>query len=308
MKTIKHFMDIQAIREEDTELKQSNCVGFNVGDIISITEKFDGSNAQATWDDEENCMVAFSRKKLLNWNETLNGFYNYIQNLPGSTKDVFKKYPSWRIFGEWTNHNKIHYDFKEKHWLVYDIYDTETEKWMPQNVVKTFAKEANLEYIHVLYEGEFISWEHCRSFMNSPAYGERQEGIVVKNQTNLNCPNERVPFYLKIVNDDFKESMSTKIKIVDPEVEANKKNAEELVNSIVTKARIEKMLFKLRDENLLPDKLTPEDMKTVARVLPKAIYDDCMKEEKEIVIACGEYFSKMCSSTTMMIARNIICG
>ena len=53
--------------------------------------------------------------------------------------------------------------------------------------------------------GEFISWEHCMTFCNSPAYGDKQEGIVIKNQTKLNDPNTRMPFVLKIVNDCFSE-------------------------------------------------------------------------------------------------------
>jgi hypothetical protein len=49
-------------------------------------------------------------------------------------------------------------------------------------------------------------------------------------------------------------------------------------------------------------------MKLVARNLPKRIYDDCVKEENELVMAAGEYFGKMCGSTTMKHARDIILG
>ena len=49
----KHYMDIQNIREFDTELRYSNVKGFEPGDMISITEKFDGSNLCVTWDAEK---------------------------------------------------------------------------------------------------------------------------------------------------------------------------------------------------------------------------------------------------------------
>lgn len=68
------------------------------------------------------------------------------------------------------------------------------------------------------------------------------------------------------------------------------------------------MIYKLRDEGVLPTKLNPEDMGMIARILPKEIYEDCIKEEKEMVIAAGEYFGKMCSSITMLHARCIILG
>lgn len=302
----KHFIDIEALRETDDELRQSNCKGFEVGDIVNISEKIDGSSACAAYDVETDSMVAFSRKKELDFANTLSGFWNYVQALD---KAPFKAHPNWRVFGEWSQKNKIIYDerFRGK-WIVYDIYDMASESWQTQEVVRAFCKEANLEYIHVFYEGPFISWEHCRSFLNSPNYGDTQEGIIVKSQSKLNKEDNRLPFYLKIVNDSFKESMKTRVKVVDSEREQAKEQAQALVESIVTENRVQKELFKMRDEGLIPEKLTPADMGQVARHLPKRIYDDCMKEEKEIVLSCGEFFSKFCSGLTMKLARKIICG
>ena len=44
----KHFMDIENLREEDTELRQGNGHGFVVGDIIQISEKIDGCLCAST--------------------------------------------------------------------------------------------------------------------------------------------------------------------------------------------------------------------------------------------------------------------
>ena len=73
--------------------------------------------------------------------------------------------------------------------------------------------------------------------MHSPAYGDRQEGVVCKNQTMVSrllegelsmsdADKSRSPLYLKIVNDDFKESMKTHEKVIDPERENAKAEAE----------------------------------------------------------------------------------
>jgi hypothetical protein len=78
----KHFIDIQNIREEDTELRNRNTYAFDEPCIIQITEKYDGSNACACYDPETDKMVAFSRKQELSFNNTLNGFWNYVQTLP----------------------------------------------------------------------------------------------------------------------------------------------------------------------------------------------------------------------------------
>lgn len=309
----KHFIDIQNIREEDTELRNRNTYAFDNSCIIQITEKYDGSNACACWDNETNQMVAFSRKQELNFQNTLNGFWNYVQALSEEAISIFKEHPNWRVYGEWSNKNKIIYNDtgKVKHWYVYDIYDVILEQWLNQNYVKAFCKSANLEYINELYYGKFISWEHCRSFMNKPAYGERQEGIVVKNQTKLNNWDDKdikAPCYLKIVNESFKESMKTKEKVIDLEKENAMQEARKIMESICTKNRIEKELYKMRDEGILPEKIEPTDFRIVAMNLPKRIYADLLKEELELVQQCGEFGGKMCQQVSMNIAKDLILG
>lgn len=307
----KHFMDIENLREKSTELRESNALGFEVGDIIQVTEKADGSNGCICWDSEENCLKVFSRKQELSFNNTLNGFWNLAQAFSEETIAIFQAHPNWRIFGEWMGaKNKIaYYDTgKIKHWYVYDIFDTKTERWLHQDDVKQFCKDANLEYIHELYYGEFISWDHVKSFLHSPAYGEKQEGLVIKSMSKLNDENVRLPFYLKIVNEDFKEKMKTREKVINPESQAAKEEAMNMAESIITKNRIEKELFKMRDEQIVPEKIAPQDMGTVARYLPKRIYNDCMKEDKELVLQCGEYFTNACKSLSMKYAREVILG
>lgn len=302
----KKFMDIPRIKE-DTELTAANTNGFEVGDLIVIQIKFDGANASFRYDNETGKLNAFSRKQPLTYNNTLSGFWNYVETLDA---ERFKDYPNYVFFGEWAVKNKIIYkpEFR-KIWLMYDVYDVENQCYLPQTDVKALADKFGFTYIHTLYDGEFISWEHCRSFMNEVIYSESiEEGIVVKNQSKLNDPNSRTPFVLKIVNDKFAEVMKTRVKEIDPEKEAEKTKASEIVESIVTRSRVEKEIYKMRDEGILPEKIEPKDMKIVAQNLPKRIYEDCVKEEKESVMAAGEYFGKMCGSTVMKHAKSIILG
>jgi len=304
----KHFMDIQRLKADGGELVQENTGCFHVGDQIQITTKIDGANASIRYDEETGSLAAFSRKQPLSFNNTLNGFWNYIQSL---NAEEYSKTPELVIYGEWCGaRNKIRYEDDVKGgWYVYDIYDVDKAEYKPQDFVKEFCAEHNLTYVNELYNGKFISWDHVKGFLNHhwKSLGQ-EEGIVVKNQTMLNDPNTREPFYLKIVNDSFSEVMKNKVKVVDPEKEAEKERIQSLVESIVTERRVEKKLFELRDSGELPEKLQPEDMKLVAKLLPKIIYDDCLKEEEETVKACGEMFGKMCGSITMKIARQIICG
>ena len=306
---MKHFVDIQVLRENDEEIldgiiKKANCSAFSKGDLISITEKVDGSNASICL--EDGVIKSFSRKDELNFKNTLDGFWNFANSLD---KKIFEGNENKVIFGEWLRKNKIKYDAENMHkWYVYSIYDKENEKWLDRDFVKDFCERNGLIYVHELYYGPFISWEHCKTFMNSPIYGDTQEGIVVRNVSKINDETIRDPFILKIVNASFKEKMKVRIREIDPEKEKAKEEARVLMESIVTRARVEKGLFKLRDEGKLPESLTPNDMGIVARYLPKYIFEDCLKEEPETVMAAGEYGGKAANSICMNIAREIIIG
>lgn len=298
----KKFMDIQRLKDQFVD-------GFRPGDMIVVQEKIDGSNAATRYDAETGTMVTFSRKKTLDQYNTLNGFYNYIQTL---NVDDYKEFPQYVIFGEWTGaRNAIIYNKESTNkWYVFDIYNVEKEQYLPQEYVKEFAEEHDLIYVNTYYVGPFISWEHTMSFMGTSAYGDTQEGIVVKNQTRLNDQSERLPFVVKIVGEKFQEiKKSNHIrKIEDPQKLQERQNAMTLTESIVTMRRVEKELYKMRDEGILPLDWSESDMTKVARELPSRVYADCVKEEPEIVNEVGKYFGKFCSATAMKYARNIILG
>lgn len=299
----KSFMDIQRLKEGFAD-------DFRPGDEIVIQEKFDGSNAFFRYDVETGKLVAFSRRQTLNpLDNTLSGFYNYIQSL---NADEFKDYPDYVVFGEWSGARNaiIYYPECTKKWYVFDIYDVNEQVYLQQSEVKKFAEEHGLDYINTYYVGPFISWDHVMSFMGTSAYGDIQEGIIVKNQTKLNDPNTRLPFVVKIVGEKFHEIKKTNHakKVVDPKKLQERAAAQELTESIVTRRRVEKELYKMRDDGIIPADWCEKDMKTVARELPSRIYQDCIKEEPETVTEIGQFFGKLCSSTAMKYARNIILG
>lgn len=309
----KKFIDIEHIREEDIDLgngiiRKNNVGAFEVGDLIQITTKIDGANASISYNEDEGKLEIFSRTNLLDGADGLRGFKAYIQTK--FKPDEFAGCPDLVIFGEWLVPHKIN-DYEKKYfnnWHVYDIWSKTKKNYMPQEFVKAFCAEHGIDYIEVLYDGQFVSWEHCRSFMHLSKYGPRQEGIVVKNQTKLDA-NIRAPKYLKIVNDAFKESMAKKEKReVDPEVQKEMDNAKSLMASIVTEARVHKAILKLVDEGVLPVELTPKCMGTVMKNLPAMIWNDVVKEENETVSAAGAYAGKFCSGLVAEHAKKLIIG
>ena len=318
----KKFIDIDYIREDDLvigkkddgtdAIRPKNTGAFEPGDIIQITTKIDGANASIAWDETTSKLEIFSRTNLLNSPGALRGFYGYVKT-EIEPKTDWSIYKDFVFFGEWCVGHTIKSYNKEwfNKWRVYDIWCKSAGCYVSQEQVKAICKQLSLDYIEELYYGPFISWDHCKSFLNkSIAYGPEQEGIVIKNQSKLNNENNKAPVYLKIVNECFKESQHSKKekKTLDPEVEAAKAEAVKLAASIVTEARVRKLILKLVDEGLVPAELQPKDMGTVMKQLPKRCFDDCLKEESETVKQLGEFAGKFIAAETAKQARKIVVG
>ena len=316
----KKFIDIDYIREDDLvigkkddgtdAIRPKNTGAFEPGDIIQITTKIDGANASIAWDETTGKLEIFSRTNLLNSPGALRGFYDYVKT-EIEPKTDWSIYKDFVFFGEWCVGHTIKSYNKEwfNKWRVYDIWCKSTGCYVSQEQVKAICKQLSLNYIEELYYGPFISWDHCKSFLNkSIAYGPEQEGIVIKNQSKLNNENNKAPAYLKIVNECFKESQHSKKekKTLDPEAEAAKAEAVKLAASIVTEARVRKLILKLIDEGLVPAELQPKDMGVVMKQLPKRCFDDCVKEESETVKLLGEFAGKFIAAEAAKQARKIV--
>lgn len=295
----KKFMDIERIKE--------NIIGgFEVGNHIVIQEKIDGANAAIRYDSETNTVVAQSRKNILNISNNLRGFYEWTQTLDvDKVREVLGD--NLILFGEWLVPHTVKYpDDKYNHAYFYDIYDTVTESYLTQDIVKEKVNALNLIYVPVFYDGLFKSWEHCYSLVGKTEMGgEYGEGIVIKNQTKLNDPNSRTPYYIKIVGEKFQETHEHHKKEVSPEqIKALEEN-KILCETIVTEARVTKILHKLVDEGILPENWGASEMPIVARNLCKRVFEDCQKEEPETT-AKIENFGKVANSICMSIARKFI--
>ena len=304
---MKHFMDIQRIREKTETVSSSlellpNTGAFKEGDCIVIQEKVDGANASMRYDAETGKMAVFSRNQELFDDKALKGFWSYVQSLPA---DEFKSVESYVIFGEWLIPHAVEYrpDAYGK-WYVYDIYDTEKKEYLLQTKVREFCEKHELIYVKTFYEGPFFSWEHCRSFAGQSEIAlEQGEGVVVKNQTKRNCDDKQNPFVIKIVCENFSEVRKKKKQIEDPEKRDEMKHAQEIVEQIVTVRRVEKEWMKMRDEGLVANMEVKSNMQILAKNLPMRIYQDCVKEEPEMVASCGEYFGKLCQKRVMKLVK-----
>ena len=297
--THKKFMDIQRIKEGIVD-------NFQVGDWIYITEKIDGANAAIRYDSDTNTVAAQSRKNVLNISNNLRGFYEFTQTLNvDKVKAVLGD--NLVLFGEWLVKHSVPYpDEKYNTFYAFDVYDTDKEKYLPQIEAVGISNELGLTFVPVFYIGKFQSWEHCMSFVGKTALGgEYGEGIVCKNQSRLNDPNNRQPFYLKIVGEQFKEVHKRKDKTPNAEQLKSLEENYELCKTIVTEARVNKILNKFVDEGILPENWGATEMPIIAKNLTKAVYEDCLKEEPDIVKQISD-FGKTANRICMEIARSKI--
>jgi len=291
-----------------THLKPALADGFQAGDEVIIQEKIDGANFSIRYDRESDQVMAFSRKKQLDFSETLRGAWTWSQQLnKEAVAEVLGS--NLILFGEWLCKHTVLYpaDRYSKPYF-YDVYDVAAEQYLPQCEVKTIVEKLGLTYVPVFYEGKFVSWEHAMQFVGRTQLGgDYGEGIVIKNMTRLNDPNTRMPFYTKIVCEQFSETKPIKKRLPPDPIElAERERATELTASIVTDARVRKLIHKFVDEDLIPEDWDEQHMAIIARNLGKAVYNDCVKEEPDTVREVGQLFGKFASSTAMKIARDIL--
>ena len=250
---MKHYMDIENLREFDIDLgngmiRRRNCQAFEKGDHIVITEKTDGSNFSICFNKETGEFDSFSRKKQLDFNNTLNGAWNYAQSLdfPYFSDNIV-------VFGEWTGaRNKIAYDLDKRNtWYVFDVWDKDVEQYWEKQMVWYLCDTYGFTHVPILYDGEFVDWDHVRSFCNKPSLGTVQEGVVIVNEDKRVDENNIYPYCLKIVNEAFRESKIPRTKPTDEEREVLKVKAAEVADQIVTEARVQKELLKMQRNFLI---------------------------------------------------------
>lgn len=204
----KKFMDIQRIKPEYAD-------GFNVGDYIVIQEKIDGCNAAIRYDTENDTIVAQSRKNILGIGNNLRGFYEWSQTL---NKELVKSVLNGNLvlFMEWLVPHTLSYP-KERynHAYCYDVYDTNTEKYLPQSTVQAIVSKLNLTYVPTFYEGKFISWEHCVSFVGKTELGGEQGEGCFKGDTKILMSDGTMKYIKDIQIGDIVKSYNTKTKEIE---------------------------------------------------------------------------------------------
>ncbi len=281
------FMNIQSF-----EMKYFN--QFNKGDHVVIQEKIDGSNSHIV--KQQASFTAFSNHLVLNEVQNLQGFYFWAKE---HYRQIPSKYEGLCVYGEWLAPHHCEYPAERYgEFYVFDVMDSNGNYWL-QKDVERLANVCGFQYAPVLYDGAFQNWQHVASLVGKTLLdGTKGEGVVVKNQTRLN-QNSRI-FYVKVVSEEFQETNKARqiVKTLPLSEICKQERAKEQADSIVTKARVRKMLLQCIDDGELSSnwKSLPEN--EVTKIVKRHVYKDCLKEEKEVVESVGKIFGKYCNDLT----------
>ena len=271
MKEIKKYIDVIRYGKSST-----NGV-INEGDYITITEKIDGANASFRLDETNPLGIScYSRNTPLTEENRLRGFYDWVIENIVPIKD--KLNPNYVYFGEWNVSHTVQYKPEiQKKFYLFSIWNEEGElhKYESDEVVKYEAGRLGIDTVPYFYEGEFISYEHMLSFVGKsdltvePNTGE---GIVVKNVKYFDKYNKQC--FVKLVSEKFAEVNKQKAP-KNPNID---KEFLDLIKSVLTKARVEKLLYKLVDEGVLVEDFTIKDLGMILKNLGNRAYEDIINK------------------------------
>lgn len=276
MKEIKKYTDIIRYGKSGTQEV------IKKGDIISITEKLDGANSSFIYDEDNDIKIScYSRKMQLSDENKLRGFYDWIVNNIVPIKNQLNK--NYRYIGEWLVPHKVKYKEEYyKRFYLFSIWDEVKQRYLSDEIVIKEAKRLGLETVEYFYLDKFISYEHFLGFIgksNKTEIPNNGEGIVVKNWNYLDRYGKQV--FVKLVSSQFAEIQKQKL----PKNPNISNQSDELIKSVLTKPRVEKIIYKLIDEGLLnKNEVIIENMGKLLKLLGGEVLEDILKEESEILL------------------------
>ncbi|WP_405101630.1 RNA ligase family protein [Oceanobacillus sp. FSL H7-0719] len=240
---------------------------------VIVMEKLDGANASFGLIEGE--LKCFSRNKELNENDGLRGFREWV--LKNINADELL--PNAIYFGEWLVKHTINYPKDAYHqFYLFDIYSTLYDKYNSFDLVEMESERLNLKLAPVFYKGEFQSLDHVNSFVGKSAIGEDGEGIVVKNYSYVDKHGNQI--FTKIVSDSFAEKKDVKKQ----KLPSNANELDNFIDTYLTNARVEKMIYKLVDNGVINEDFGIEDTGTILKNSGSLIVDDILEEEMDSLL------------------------
>ena len=150
----------------------------------------------------------------------------------------------------------------------------------------------------VFFDGVINNIEDIQQYVGkSDIAKDYGEGIVVKNYNYSSKFKNHV--FVKIVSEKFKEVKGIKQKPLNSSVDS----LDVFIESVLTNARVDKLIHKKIDLGLLPERLTISDTGVVLKELGSGVIDDIIEEELDVLIAL---LKKRISRKTPLVVKSVI--
>ncbi len=257
--------------------------------VCHIFPKLDGTNASVWYEDGK--IICGSRNRQLNWKlstpdvETTEGD-NQSDNAGFAAWMKEQKHihlflienPTLILYGEWlVPHTlKTYRPYAWKKFYVFDVYNRETDQFLPYDTYKSVMEFNGIEYIPCVQTIKNPSYDNLIHAAKQNTYlldSGIGEGIVIKNYEWKNKYNQVV--WAKIINSEFKEQ---NVKVFGPSHVDNMTNAELIANKACTQALVEKEYTKIvNDTGGWSNKLIPRLLHTVYHCVVTEELWDCLK-------------------------------
>lgn len=263
MSGFRNYGKVHRLGKEETD-------GILVG-VCHIQEKIDGANTSIWLEDGELCMGTRTRK-LPAEGDDFNGFVSYVRTHEGIQK-FFADHPTMRLYGEWLVKHTIAYkETAYRKFYLFDIY-TDEGKWLPAYRVQEFAEGYGIDSVPLHGAIENPTEDQLRELVGKSEFGDRGEGIVIKNLAFINEFGETV--FAKLVHESFKEDNAVTFG-------GNNKHSDTyhemwVVNKYMTLPRVKKVMDKIQ-----PTINKRLDMEHIPRVVNTAYHDMLTEEIWEI--------------------------
>lgn len=239
---------------------------------VHVEEKVDGANL-SVWLEEDGIHVGSRNNDLTKNGNEFNGAVEYCKNHEGIS-NLLRDYPTYRLYGEWLVKHTVEYKATAyRKFYLFDILDASAEIYMASPMVHELADRYGIEQVPLIATIESPTMEQLNELMGKSQFGDRGEGIVIKNPGFINQFGKHC--YAKIVSESFKEDNGVVFggnnKFSDSYWEMY------VVNKYMTLARVEKIMHKLQP--LVDVKL---DLQHIPRISGIAYHDMITEEAWEI--------------------------
>lgn len=235
--------------------------GITVGKCY-VFPKIDGTQS-SVWLDADGSLCAGSRRRTLSLEDDNAGFMAHVL-----TPDVGARFHrliaehggNWVVYAEWLVPHSLK-TYRDDAWrkvYVFDIYDTDTEKFIDYDTYAPILDAYDITYIPVLEVVTNPSEEHLLGLLDRNTYLIKDgcgvgEGIVIKRYDFVNQWGRTT--WAKIVRNEFKEQNAKAFG--HKEVDMMPFEAR-LAQEFVTVGRVTKLKDRMREDGPLNSRRIPE--------------------------------------------------